>query len=165
MIAILAVVAALAIAGCAPSYPAAGGGSSAPQPVSQTTTAAEEEVDGRAVVEAFGERLKGVSLLGPDAAQQIGDQYGALVSAGLLDEWANDPSKAPGRLVSSPWPDRIEITGMRMAAEGKYGVTGAIVEVTSVEVVNGVGSARIPVRIAVDRLGGKWRITEYRERQ
>jgi hypothetical protein len=44
-------------------------------------------------------------------------------------------------------------------------INGFVVEVTSVEVVNGGAAAKIPVRIVVQRGQGRWLITEYAEEQ
>jgi hypothetical protein len=119
----------------------------------------------RQLVEAFGKRLQSVSLLAPDAAQEMQQQYSEFVSPGLLQTWMSNPSEAPGRLVSSPWPDRIEITAMQKEAADRYLITGFVVEVTSVEVVNGGAAARIPVRMVVERLAAGWRISELMEQR
>ena len=74
----------------------------------------------------------------------------------------NDISRAPGRVTSSPWPDRIEITSIVREAD-KYVVVGFVVEVTSIEVVNGGVAAKIPVRVVLEKREGRWFITEYAE--
>lgn len=116
------------------------------------------------VVEEFGQRLDTVSLLGP--REQVGETmrqaYGSLVAPELLTEWMNDPEHAPGRLTSSPWPDRIEVQSVEQIGEGElYYVQGEIVEVTNEG--GGIGEAptealRRPVSIAVERRGGQWLI-------
>jgi hypothetical protein len=122
----------------------------------------EEEMV-RYVVESFGKRLQNVSLQSPNAAQTIREQYSEFLSPELLETWMNDVSKAPGRVVSSPWPDRIEITSLAQEGAAKYTVTGFVVEVTSVELVNGGAAAKIPVRIVVEEREGDWLITDYVE--
>ena len=74
-----------------------------PAPVGSSASAAEDAAV-TAVVQEFGGRLKNVSLLAPDAAQQIEAQYGQFTAADLLAVWMADPLQAPGRLTSSPWP-------------------------------------------------------------
>ena len=67
---------------------------------------AAEEGEVRDLVESFGKTLQTVSLLAPDAAKEINKRYAEYVSCPLLEKWTSDPSQAPGRTVSSPWPDR-----------------------------------------------------------
>jgi len=115
------------------------------------------------VVENFGKRLQNVSLQSPDAAQEMQKQYSEFVSAALLETWMNDVSKAPGRIVSSPWPDRVEIISLVKEGSDKYVIIGFVVEVTSIEVVSGGAAAKIPVRIVVQKDQERWLITEYSE--
>ena len=132
-------------------------------PTQMIATNAQEKTEVRDLVENFGKRLQNVSLLAPDAAQEIQEQYSEFVSPTLLEMWMNDVSKAPGRIVSSPWPDRIEITTLTREGSERYVVTGFVVEVTSVEVANGGAAAKIPVRIIVQNDQGRWLIAEYAE--
>ncbi|MBC7227441.1 MAG: hypothetical protein H5T61_09420 [Thermoflexales bacterium] len=134
-------------------------------PTQTTTSNAAEEAEIRDLVENFGKRIQNVSLQSPNAAQQIREQYSEFVSPTLLEMWMSDISKAPGRVVSSPWPDRIEITSLVRESVDKYVITGFVVEVTSVEVVSGGAAAKIPVRIVVQKDQGRWVITEYSEQR
>jgi hypothetical protein len=113
------------------------------------------------LVEAFGKRLQNVALLAPDAAQELQAQYANYVSPALLTAWMADLPKAPGRVTSSPWPDRIEIATLIKDSADKYEVNGFVIEITSVEVTSGGAAARIPVRIVAERIQGSWLITEY----
>lgn len=130
-----------------------------------TVNTAGEEAEVRDLVENFGKRLQMVSLLAPDAAQDLQKQYSEFVSPALLETWMNDVSKAPGRMVSSPWPDRIEITTLERETPDKYVIDGFVVEMTSVEVVNGGAANKVPVHIVAGRDQGRWLITEYAEEQ
>src|SRR5512144_2402018 len=103
----------------------------------------DEEAEVRNLVEGFGQRLKLVSLLAPSATQDLQKQYSEFVSPTLLETWMKDVPTAPGRMVSSPWPDRIEITTLAREAANKYVVDGFVVEITSVEVVNGGAANKI----------------------
>ncbi len=131
--------------------------------VSNKPSSTDEANHVRYVVENFGKRLQNVSLQSPDAAQEMQKQYSEFVSAVLLETWMNDISKAPGRIVSSPWPDRIEITALTKEGSDKYVITGFVVEITSVEVVSGGAAANIPVRMIVEKDQERWLITEYAE--
>ena len=130
-------------------------------PTQTIANATDEEAAVRDLVGNFGKRLQDVSLLSPDAVQEMQKQYAEFVSPALLETWTSDVSSAPGRTVSSPWPDRIEITTLAKEGSDKYVITGFVIEVTSVEVVNGGVAAKIPVRIAVQKSQERWLITEY----
>ena len=132
-------------------------------PTQTTPNDSTEEAEIRELVETFGKTLQTVSLQAPDAAQEIEKRYSEFVSGSLLDMWMSDVSKAPGRIVSSPWPDRIEITTLAKEGSDRYVMDGFVVEVTSVEAVNGGAAAKIPVRVVVGKDQGRWVITEYAE--
>lgn len=152
---------AVLFAACAPLA-----GPSAPETVEPTQPPVSDtgdEAEVRGLVESFGERLKMVSLLAPEAAQDVQTQYAELVSPTLLETWTSDVSNAPGRMVSSPWPDRIEITALEQEAADRYVVEGSIIEITSTEIGSEEAAHRIPVRIVAEKVQGHWLITEYAE--
>lgn len=122
-----------------------------------------EEAEVREVVENFGKKLKMVSLSAPadDVRREIRAQYGEFVSVDLLSAWQSEPSRAPGRFVSSPWPDRIEISGMEKDAEGAYEVGGLVVELSSAEQVSGGVAAQYPVGLKLRKQDGRWVITGF----
>ena len=134
-------------------------------PAQTTASNTDEEAEIRDLVENFGKRLQTVSLLSTDAAQEMQKQYSDFVSPALLETWMKDVTKAPGRTVSSPWPDRIDLTTLSKEGSDRYVITGFVIEVTSVEMVNGGAAAKIPVRIVGQRGQGRWLITEYAEEQ
>jgi hypothetical protein len=113
-----------------------------------------------ALVEDFGNKLQRVSLQAPKDAvlKSIQENYSEFVSQGLMDEWKSDPFKAPGRLTSSPWPDRIEILSIEKLSEDMYQVNGEIIEITSVDMADGGFSARRPINLLVKKTGEKWLI-------
>ncbi len=122
-----------------------------------------EDADKEAVislVEAFGSRLQYVSLLAPEdiLVESIRANYGPYVSPALLEEWVENPQSAPGRLTSSPWPDRIEVLEVEKLSEDQYEVRGNIIEVTSVEKLTGGAAAKYPVVLMVRRVDGRWLI-------
>jgi hypothetical protein len=114
------------------------------------------------LVEEFGEALKNVSLLAPKdvVVKAIEDNYSPYVTKELLRKWINDPRNAPGRISSSPWPERIEISEVERLSEGEYSVKGKIIEVTSTEVGSGGAAAVRAVELIVRRVGNNWLIDE-----
>ena len=109
----------------------------------------------RSAVEEFGLKLKSVSLLAPPETlrSEIRANYADLVAPELLENWLREPSRAPGRETSSPWPERLEMKKME-AADNGYWVWADVVEMTS------TGEAgRYPVLIQVVPRGGKWLIS------
>ncbi|MFA5052934.1 MAG: hypothetical protein WC565_02675 [Parcubacteria group bacterium] len=121
--------------------------------------ATNDEEAARKVIEEFGSRLKNVSLLAPADVlkQSMEKNYKELVVPALLSAWEADPSITPGRLTSSPWPDRIEITSMSRSND-TYKVEGFIIELTSVETTEGGKAARIPISLAIVKQEKKWLI-------
>ena len=119
------------------------------------------EQDVRALVEAFGKTLRKVSLSAPKdvAATSIEENYSDYATSELLQKWPVDPQSAPGRIVSSPWPDRIDILMTEMSDKNQYTVYGEIIEVTSVEMVNGGAAAKRPVTIVVHKVNDIWFIS------
>lgn len=113
------------------------------------------------LVEDFGRRLQNVSLQAPKdvVGKSMQESYGGLVSPSLLAEWMNDPADAPGRVTSSPWPERIEILSVKKQSEDAYEVQGEVIEMTSEEKVSGGVAAKRPVTLVVERSENRWLIT------
>lgn len=114
------------------------------------------------LVEKFGNKLQNVSLLEPqtELEKSMKENYGGIVSLELIEQWLKDPQKAPGRLTSSPWPDRVDITDIQKQSDNKYSVKGEIVEVTSTEVAD-----RRPIQLFVEKVGEQWIITDVKINQ
>jgi len=110
----------------------------------------------------FGKRLQMVSLLAPSDSlhQSMQENYGGLAAPSLIEKWEKDPQNAPGRMVSSPWPDHIEILTNEKREEGIYQVTGEIIELTSVEQANGGIAAKRPISLIVKKSGDIWLIDD-----
>jgi hypothetical protein len=125
------------------------------------STSSSADADVAQIVEAFGKRLQAVSLLSPNVAEEMTREYSEYVSPDLLKQWISDPTLAPGRMVSSPWPDRIDVLSGSKISEGQYSVTGEIIEVTSSELASGGAANKIPVQMVVRWIDGHWRITEF----
>jgi len=115
-----------------------------------------EEVAVGRLVEEFGQRLRHVSLLAPAEVveESMRRHYGEYVAPELLGEWLRCPGRAPGRRVSSPWPERIDVIRITRGTGNTYQVDGAIVEVTS-----SGKAARRAVTLTVEKREGAWRIS------
>ncbi len=131
----------------------------------------QDEQDVRTLVEAFGKTLQKVSLSGSKdmVAASIEENYGDYVTSELLQKWQADPQSAPGRVVSSPWPDCIDIMRTEMIDKNQYTVYGEVIEVTSVELANGGAAAKRPVTLVVQKVNDRWLISgvtigEYAQR-
>lgn len=114
------------------------------------------------LVENFGKKFQMVSLQAPEDVlkKSMQENYGDFVSQALLAKWISDPLNAPGRKVSSPWPDRIEIQSIKKLAENKYEVKGEIIEITSVEKEKGGAAAKQPITLIVEKINNKWLIND-----
>ncbi|MHC1719795.1 MAG: hypothetical protein AB9844_03715 [Clostridiaceae bacterium] len=112
------------------------------------------------LVEGFGTKLQMVSLLAPSdtVKKSMEDNYSDYVTAQLLEKFKNDPINAPGRLTSSPWPERIEVTSAEKTSEGIYKVEGEIIEITSTEKKGEVAATR-PITLEVRKSEEKWLIS------
>ena len=113
------------------------------------------------LVEDFGKKLKNVSLQAPRdmVNKSIEEEYGGFVAPALLAEWRRVILDVPGRLLSSPWPERIEILGINKLTPSGYEIKGEIIEMTSMEMANGGVAARRPIILKAEKLGGHWLIT------
>lgn len=118
----------------------------------------EHEGDVRTTVAQFGNQINSVSLLSPTAAEEIQSSYGPYVSPELLASWIQDPSLAPGRATSSPWPDHIAVDTVVKNEVGAYDVMGRIILKTSTE-----DAGIIPVSLTVANVNGSFLITQYQE--
>lgn len=114
----------------------------------------------REVVESFGQQLQQVSLLAPEdeVAEAMEEHYGPYLTEELLAFWQADPSAAPGRTVSSPWPDRIEIDSVQRLGEDAYRVEGRIIEITSEEQGTDEAAAVRSISLLVGRYDDTWLI-------
>ena len=112
------------------------------------------------LVEDFGSKLQAVSLLAPEdiLKKSMQDNYSNFVSPALLAKWESNPEDAPGRLTSSPWPDRIEILSNEKLLDNVYEVKGEIIEITSSEKEKVGIAAKRPITLTVKKMGDKWLI-------
>jgi hypothetical protein len=111
----------------------------------------DEKAEVTALVESFGSKLKEVSLSAPGeiVSQEIETIYAPFVSSTFLLNLTNDPTRAPGRDVSSPWPEKIEIISMEKLDSYTIQVKGKIILMTSVEVAQGGNAGETPIMLWV----------------
>jgi hypothetical protein len=126
------------------------------------TTGGTQETAVRNLVSGFGGRLQKVLLTDPKetAAGEMQKYYGDYVAPSLLEKWQADPSSAPGRLTSSPWPDRIEILAVEKQAGDAYDVTGEIIEKTSAGASGVQPAGKEEIRLSVQKIGDRWMIVD-----
>jgi len=114
----------------------------------------------QSAIENFGKALKNVSLFSPAAEEDMRKNYSNYVAPELLDIWSRHPMQALGRLVSSPWPDRIEVSDINKLDPNTYIVIGKIIELASEEKTNGKIASSQQAGFALIRAeGGKWLIS------
>jgi len=160
ILAALMVTASLAACSSSPASLSPSASAFAATQRAQAITCNEREA--RALVELFGTRQQNVTTQAPAAnARNIRVQYGGLVAPALLARWMAKPTAAPGRNVSSPWPDHIAITAVVFNGSNSCSVSGQLVMLSSAYVANGTDDAKVPVYLQLSRLSGHWLITGY----
>ena len=157
------VLAAILASACG-SPPASDG---RPSSLVDSVAAVDPQAAVQDVVARFGSKMRQVSVLAPDsiASARLQEVYGALVTPELLADWMSQPDSAPGRRVSSPWPDRIEVRAITPAGTDEFEVTGDVVYLTSAA-KSGDRPSTEPARLHVRRTGdGSWRISAFTQGQ
>ncbi len=114
----------------------------------------------RLVVSQFADQMDKVSLSSPTAISDIASAYAPYASSSLIQYWQANRSFAPGKGLSSPWPDRIEVNSVSKNLRD-YIVQGTVIEVTSKEVTQGGVAAQFPVQMTLSKFGDTWLITKY----
>ena len=135
------------------------------QPNQDNSTQTTDVLDKQSVtnqVTGFGNNLSMVSLQAPneEVSKNIQQYYSPYVSEQLLIAWQQDPRKAPGRLVSSPWPDHIDVLSTTKVSADTYEVKGEIIYLTNVEKANGGAAAKNPVTLLVKKYDNRWLIDQ-----
>lgn len=114
----------------------------------------------RSLATRLGERMRGVSLLAPDSTvrAEMREAYGDLAAPALLERWSSNPASAPGRAVSSPWPERIDVARVTRSGSGCE-VEGEVVYVTSsaTDAAHAAAASREHVRLRTE----SGRITDW----
>ena len=70
------------------------------------------------------------------------------------------PTEAPGRLISSPWPEKIEIATVWKVGQA-FVVDGEVIYLTSEEVAEGGEAFREKISVALEKRGPKLLIADY----
>jgi len=117
--------------------------------INPNTIQKDEKEEVTALVETFGSKLKEVSLSAPGeiVSQEMETIYAPFVSSTFLLNLTNDPTRAPGRDVSSPWPEKIEIISMEKLDSHTIQVKGKIILMTSVEMTQGGNAGETPIML------------------
>lgn len=152
----IALTMSISILGCNPSKDKIAG---AENHIEEVDVDVENLEEVRNTVKEFGGKLQLVYLLAPENVleESMKENYGGLVTSELIEKWLKEPENAPGRLVSSPWPDRIEILDIERVSESKYDVEGEIVEITSNEDEKDITR---PIILTVEKTDENWIISD-----
>ncbi|MGH8160900.1 MAG: hypothetical protein ACRESR_01880 [Gammaproteobacteria bacterium] len=139
--------------------------SAPPAIVSRPAPAGSAVAAARRVVIRFGERLKSVDTLAPRdlVRRAMRRNYGDLVTGELLRDWLANPKSAPGKTVSSPWPQSIEIERIRCSTAGHCEASGYVRYVTSVEMTHGGAFWKRSITLDLLREQSGWRISRVKE--
>lgn len=128
--------------------------------VSTTNSPTSGESAASSTTAAFGQVLQQVNIMAPDASSTIASTYAPYVDPALLAQWEANPTSAPGRVVSSPWPDHIQINSVTAQGTG-YVVDGVLVFMTSDNTENGGNAGTTPVVIQLEEENGSWMIVAF----
>jgi beta-lactamase regulating signal transducer with metallopeptidase domain len=129
------------------------------EPLSAPDDAPEAVID---LVKTFGSQFQKVQLVAPapTPARGILENYSDFVTPELLKKWTDNPETAPGRVGSSPWPDRIDVTGAEKLSETEYAVSGTIILISSAELKDGGAAFVQPIKLHVTKNGAEWKISD-----
>ncbi len=84
-------------------------------------------------------------------------QYVSYVAPSLLQVWTADPTKAPGRHTSSPWPDSIDIVSITKINDTTYSVEGNVLEVANTdEEILPAAVYPVSMQVEKDTGSGQW---------
>lgn len=133
------------------------------QGVKEQQTSVDESFVVKNLVTEFGSNMKNVSLLAPaDVLQkEMDENYKSYVVPELLENWKANPQEAPGRLTSSPWPERIEIDDVTLVTPLIYQVKGRVIEMTSDSTTTQAASYQVVIEVFKGNEGGTWRISTF----
>ncbi|MHC1679329.1 MAG: hypothetical protein AB9886_02255 [Candidatus Cryosericum sp.] len=114
------------------------------------------------VVGEFGARLKDVDITASDQDMMTAVDFNLkrLITDRLYQAFAQDKSRIPGEYVSSPWPERIEITSVQMLDSGSYTVHGNQVVMTDDTVARGGDAGKTPITFTLKKVNGIWLIDD-----
>lgn len=112
------------------------------------------------IVEAFGQNMKNVRIVvvPKETTEELIDRhYAPYVTKELLASWKRQIETTPGRELSSPWPERIEVQSVALAADGTYEVRGQVIWLAGGETV---GEDAVTLQLKLE--DGSWKINAYK---
>lgn len=126
------------------------------------STAVDDQAAVRSAVTNLGGYLKSIPLTEPteDLRRDIQQNYAPFVTEALLQQWRANPTQAPGRAASSPWPDHVEISQVNKQGDG-YAVLGTIVMYSSASLSRGGDEGKVPFVAQLVKEGDTWKIAVF----
>jgi len=114
------------------------------------------------VVGEFGARLKDVVITtsDQDVITAVDFNLKQLITDRLYQVFVQDKIRIPGRYMSSPWPERIEIASLQMLDGGSYTVHGSQVMMTDDTVAHGGNAGEEPITLTLKKVNGIWLVDD-----
>jgi hypothetical protein len=114
------------------------------------------------VVGEFGARLKDVVITtsDQDVITAVDFNLKQLITDRLYQVFVQDKIRIPGRYVSSPWPERIEIASVEMLDSGSYTVNGSQIVMTDDTLAHGGNAGESPIMLTLKKVNGIWLIDD-----
>lgn len=114
------------------------------------------------VVGEFGARLKDVDITASDQDMMTAVDFNLkqYITDRLYQTFMQDKSRIPGRYVSSPWPERIEISSIQMLDSVACTVYGNLVLMTDDNVAHGGNAGEALITLTLKKVNGIWLIDD-----
>jgi hypothetical protein len=114
------------------------------------------------VVGEFGARLKDVVITASDQSVITAVDFNLkqLITDRLYQVFVQDKIRIPGRYVSSPWPERIEIAAVQMLDSGSCTVNGSQIVMTDDTLAHGGNAGETPITLTLKKVNGAWLIDD-----
>ena len=114
------------------------------------------------VVGEFGARLKDVVITtsDQDVITAVDFNLKGFITNRLYQVFVQDKIRIPGRYVSSPWPERIEIVSVQMLDSGSYTVNGSQIVMTDDTLAHGGNAGETPITLTLKKVNGTWLIDD-----
>ena len=114
------------------------------------------------VVGEFGARLKDVVITTSDqnVITAVDFNLKQLITDRPYQVFVQDKIRIPGRYVSSPWPERIEINSIQMLDSGSYTVNGSQVVMTDDTVAHSGNAGETPITLTLRKVNGIWLVDD-----
>jgi len=114
------------------------------------------------VVGEFGARLKDVYITAPNQniITAVDFNLKGFITNRLYQVFVQDKIRIPGRYVSSPWPERIEIASVQMLDSGSCTVNGSQIVMTDDTLAHGGNAGEEPITLTLKKVNGIWLIDD-----